>query len=395
MYNSIKSRLKNELKEIKESGRYKDERKIVSKQNSLISTEKLDVINFCANNYLGLASNQEIIDAAKSTMDQYGFGLASVRFICGTQNIHKELENTISSFLETEDTILYAAAFDANGGLFEPLFDAQDAIISDSLNHASLIDGIRLCKAQRYRYLNNDMYDLEIKLKESQYLRNRVIVTDGVFSMDGTIAKLDKICDLAEKYDALVFVDDCHSTGFIGKQGKGTQEELNVMGRVDVITGTLGKALGGGSGGFTSGKKEIIEILRQKSRPYLFSNTLAPAIVGASIKAINLISNDNSLILKIQNNTKYFRNKIQKIGFDVKGDIHPIVPIMIYDDKIASEMADYMYENGVYVVGFSYPVVPKGMARIRVQISSSHTKDQMDKAIDLFEKAGKKFKIIK
>ena len=395
MYNSIKSRLKNELKEIKESGRYKDERKIVSKQNSLISTEKLDVINFCANNYLGLASNQEIIDAAKTTMDQYGFGLASVRFICGTQNIHKELENTISSFLETEDTILYAAAFDANGGLFEPLFDAQDGIISDSLNHASLIDGIRLCKAQRYRYLNNDMDDLENKLKESQHLRNRVIVTDGVFSMDGTIAKLDKICDLAEKYDSLVFVDDCHSTGFIGKQGKGTQEELNVMGRVDVITGTLGKALGGGSGGFTSGKKEIIEILRQKSRPYLFSNTLAPAIVGASIKAINLISNDNSLILKIQNNTKYFRNKIQKIGFDIKGDIHPIVPIMIYDDKIASEIADYMYENGVYVVGFSYPVVPEGMARIRVQISSSHTKDQMDKAIDLFQKAGKKFKIIK
>ena len=394
MYNSIKSRLKNELKEIKESGRFKDERKIISKQNSLITTEKLDVINFCANNYLGLASNQEIIDAAKTTMDQYGFGLASVRFICGTQNIHKELENTISSFLETEDTILYAAAFDANGGLFEPLFDAQDAIISDSLNHASLIDGIRLCKAQRYRYLNNDMDDLENKLKESQHSRNRVIVTDGVFSMDGTIAKLDIICDLAEKYDALVFVDDCHSTGFIGKQGKGTQEELNVMGRVDVITGTLGKALGGGSGGFTSGKKEIIEILRQKSRPYLFSNTLAPAIVGASIKAINLISNDNSLILKIQNNTKYFRNKIQKIGFDIKGDIHPIVPVMIYDDKIASEMADYMYDNGVYVVGFSYPVVPKGLSRIRVQISSSHTKDQMDKAIGLFEKAGKKFKII-
>ena len=394
MYNSIKSRLENELKEIKDSGRYKDERKIVSKQNSLIRTEKLDVINFCANNYLGLASNQEIIDAAKTTMDQYGFGLASVRFICGTQNIHKELENMISSFLETEDTILYAAAFDANGGLFEPLFDTRDAIISDSLNHASLIDGIRLCKAQRYRYLNNDMNDLENKLKESQHLRNRVIVTDGVFSMDGTIAKLDKICDLAEKYDALVFVDDCHSTGFIGKHGKGTQEELNVMGRVDVITGTLGKALGGGSGGFTSGKKEIIEILRQKSRPYLFSNTLAPAIVGASIKAINLIINDNSLILKIQNNTKYFRNKIQKIGFDIKGDIHPIVPIMIYDDKVASEMADYMYDNGVYVVGFSYPVVPKGLARIRVQISSSHTKDQMDKAIDLFEKAGKKFKII-
>ncbi len=394
MYNSIKLRLKNELKEIKESGRYKDERKIVSKQNSLISTDKLDVINFCSNNYLGLASNQEIIDAAKNTMDQYGFGLASVRFICGTQSIHKQLENTISSFLETEDTILYAAAFDANGGLFEPLFDAKDAIISDSLNHASLIDGIRLCKAQRYRYLNNNMDDLENKLKDSQHLRNRVIVTDGVFSMDGTVAKLDKICDLAEKYDALVFVDDCHSTGFVGKHGKGTQEELNVIGRVDVITGTLGKALGGGSGGFTSGKKEIIEILRQKSRPYLFSNTLAPAIVGASIKAINLISNDNSLIHKIQSNTKYFREKIQKIGFDIKGDIHPIVPVMIYDDKIATKMADYMYNNGVYVVGFSYPVVPKGLARIRVQISSNHTKKQMDKAIDLFKKAGKKFKVI-
>ncbi len=309
MYNSIKSRLENELKEIKESGRYKDERNIVSKQNSLISTEKLDVINFCANNYLGLASNQEIIDAAKTTMDQYGFGLASVRFICGTQNIHKELEKTISSFLETEDTILYAAAFDANGGLFEPLFDAQDAIISDSLNHASLIDGIRLCKAQRYRYLNNDMVDLENKLKESQHLRNRVIVTDGVFSMDGTIAKLDKICDLAEKYDALVFVDDCHSTGFIGKQGKGTQEELNVMGRVDVITGTLGKALGGGSGGFTSGKKEIIEILRQKSRPYLFSNALSPSIVSATMKALEIVESQPDRRQRIYENSKYFKTR--------------------------------------------------------------------------------------
>lgn len=394
MYNSIKSRLKNELKEIKESGRFKDERKIISKQNSLITTEKLDVINFCANNYLGLASNQEIIDAAKTTMDQYGFGLASVRFICGTQNIHKELENTISSFLETEDTILYAAAFDANGGLFEPLFDAQDAIISDSLNHASLIDGIRLCKAQRYRYLNNDMDDLENKLKESQHSRNRVIVTDGVFSMDGTIAKLDIICDLAEKYDALVFVDDCHSTGFIGKQGKGTQEELNVMGRVDVITGTLGKALGGGSGGFTSGKKEIIEILRQKSRPYLFSNSLAPALVVACLKALEIINNNKNLITKLHDNTLYFRERITEIGYEVKGDSHPIVPIMIYDAKQAVALSEMLLEKNIYVIPFSFPVVPKNQARIRVQLSSSHTMDQLKHSISAFKECGKALNII-
>ena len=395
MYDSLKKRLKIEIDEIKNSGRYKSERIITSKQKSVINTTGNEVINFCANNYLGLASNPEIIEAAKEALDSHGFGLASVRFICGTQDIHKELEDKISSFLETEDTILYAAAFDANGGLFEPLFDHNDAIISDSLNHASIIDGIRLCKAARFRYLNNDMNDLEEKLKEASSHRNRVIVTDGVFSMDGTLAQLDKICDLANKYDALVFVDDCHATGFIGLNGKGTQEELKVIGKVDIITGTLGKALGGGSGGFTSGKKEIIDILRQKSRPYLFSNTLAPSIVGASLKAIDLIKNNTSIIKKLKNNTMLFREKISKIGFDIKGKNHPIVPVMIYDDKIASLMSDYLLKQGIYVVGFSYPVVPKGLSRIRVQISSSHTKEQIEKAVNLFENAGKKFGIIK
>ena len=395
MYDSLKKRLKIEIDEIKNSGRYKSERIITSKQKSVINTTGNEVINFCANNYLGLASNPEIIEAAKEALDSHGFGLASVRFICGTQDIHKELEDKISSFLETEDTILYAAAFDANGGLFEPLFDHNDAIISDSLNHASIIDGIRLCKAARFRYLNNDMNDLEEKLKEASSHRNRVIVTDGVFSMDGTLAQLDKICDLANKYDALVFVDDCHATGFIGLNGKGTQEELNVLGKVDIITGTLGKALGGGSGGFTSGKKEIIDILRQKSRPYLFSNTLAPSIVGASLKAIDLIENNTSIIKKLKNNTMLFREKISKLGFDIKGKNHPIVPVMIYDDKIASLMSDYLLKQGIYVVGFSYPVVPKGLSRIRVQISSSHTKEQIEKAVNLFEEAGKKFGIIK
>ena len=395
MYDSLKKRLKIEIDEIKNSGRYKRERIITSKQKSVINTTGNEVINFCANNYLGLASNPEIIEAAKEALDSHGFGLASVRFICGTQDIHKELEDKISSFLETEDTILYAAAFDANGGLFEPLFDHNDAIISDSLNHASIIDGIRLCKAARFRYLNNDMNDLEEKLKEASSHRNRVIVTDGVFSMDGTLAQLDKICDLANKYDALVFVDDCHATGFIGLNGKGTQEELNVIGKVDIITGTLGKALGGGSGGFTSGKKEIIDILRQKSRPYLFSNTLAPSIVGASLKAIDLIENNTSIIKKLKNNTMLFRKKISKLGFDIKGKNHPIVPVMIYDDKIASLMSDYLLKQGIYVVGFSYPVVPKGLSRIRVQISSSHTKEQIEKAVNLFENAGKKFGIIK
>ena len=395
MYDSLKKRLKIEIDEIKNSGRYKSERIITSKQKSVINTTGNEVINFCANNYLGLASNPEIIEAAKEALDSHGFGLASVRFICGTQDIHKELEDKISSFLETEDTILYAAAFDANGGLFEPLFDHNDAIISDSLNHASIIDGIRLCKAARFRYLNNDMNDLEEKLKEASSHRNRVIVTDGVFSMDGTLAQLDKICDLANKYDALVFVDDCHATGFIGLNGKGTQEELNVIGKVDIITGTLGKALGGGSGGFTSGKKEIIDILRQKSRPYLFSNTLAPSIVGASLKAIDLIKNNTSIIKKLKNNTMLFREKISKLGFDIKGKNHPIVPVMIYDDKISSLMSDYLLKKGIYVVGFSYPVVPKGLSRIRVQISSSHTKEQIEKAVNLFENAGKKFGIIK
>ena len=394
MYNSLRKRLKVEIDEIKESGRYKDERIILSPQKSIIKTKDENVINFCANNYLGLASNDEIIDAAKRALDTHGFGLASVRFICGTQDIHKDLENKISNFLETEDTILYAAAFDANGGLFEPLFDHNDAIISDSLNHASIIDGIRLCKAARFRYKNNDMKDLEQKLIESYDYRNRVIVTDGVFSMDGTIAKLDKICELAKKYNSLVFVDDCHATGFVGKNGKGSQEENNVIGKIDIITGTLGKALGGGSGGFTSGKKEIIDILRQKSRPYLFSNTLAPAIVGASLKAIDLIENNKSIISKLNENTTYFRNQIKELGFDIKGDNHPIVPVMIYDDKIASEMSDYLLKNGIYVVGFSYPVVPKGLARIRVQISSSHNKKQIDKAVSLFKKAGQKFGVI-
>ena len=394
MYQSLKKRLKIEIEEIKDSGRYKNERIITSPQKAIINANEDEVVNFCANNYLGLASDKRIIDAAKQSLDTHGFGLASVRFICGTQDIHKKLEEEISNFLETEDTILYAAAFDANGGLFEPLFDHKDAIISDSLNHASIIDGIRLCKAARFRYNNNDMDDLENKLKEASKYRNRVIVTDGVFSMDGTIAKLDLICDLAKKYDSLVFVDDCHATGFIGSNGKGTQEELDVIGKIDIITGTLGKALGGGSGGFTTGKKEIIDILRQKSRPYLFSNTLAPAIVGASLKAIELIQKDITIIDNLKKNTNFFREKISKLGFDIKGKSHPIVPVMIYDDKKASLIADYLLDNGIYVVGFSYPVVPKGLARIRVQISSAHTTNQIEKAVNLFEKAGKKFGVL-
>ena len=394
MYQSLKKRLKIEIEEIKDSGRYKNERIITSPQKAIINANEDEVVNFCANNYLGLASDERIIDAAKQSLDTHGFGLASVRFICGTQDIHKKLEEEISNFLETEDTILYAAAFDANGGLFEPLFDHNDAIISDSLNHASIIDGIRLCKAARFRYNNNDMDDLENKLKEASKYRNRVIVTDGVFSMDGTIAKLDLICDLAKKYDSLVFVDDCHATGFIGSSGKGTQEELDVIGKIDIITGTLGKALGGGSGGFTTGKKEIIDILRQKSRPYLFSNTLAPAIVGASLKAIELIQKDTTIIDNLKKNTSFFREKISQLGFDIKGKSHPIVPVMIYDDKKASLIADYLLDNGIYVVGFSYPVVPKGLARIRVQISSAHTKNQIEKAVQLFEEAGKKFGIL-
>ena len=395
MYESLKNRIISELDDIKKSGRYKSERQIESPQCTKIKTEqKNNVINFCANNYLGLAANKEIQNAAKQTIESHGFGLASVRFICGTQDIHKKLENEISDFLGTEDTILYAAAFDANGGLFEPLFDSRDAIVSDSLNHASLIDGIRLCKAERFRYKNNDMIDLEKKLKLTKNFRSRVIVTDGVFSMDGTIAQLDNIYKLAKKYNSLIIVDDCHATGFIGKNGRGSHEYNDVLGKIDIITGTLGKALGGGSGGFSSGKKEIIELLRQKSRPYLFSNTLAPSIVGASIKALEIIKKDNSLIKKLKENTIYFREKISKIGFEIKGKNHPIVPIMIYDDIKAKKIADYLYENDIYVVSFSYPVVPKGFSRIRIQISSAHTKIEMDKALKLLKEAGLKFGVI-
>ena len=396
MYESLKNRIISELEDIKKSGRYKNERQIESPQCTQIKTkQKNNVINFCANNYLGLAANKEIQNAAKETIDSHGFGLASVRFICGTQDIHKKLEREISDFLGTEDTILYAAAFDANGGLFEPLFDSRDAIVSDSLNHASLIDGIRLCKAERFRYKNNDMIDLEKQLKLTKSFRSRVIVTDGVFSMDGTIAQLDNIYKLAKKYNSLIFVDDCHATGFIGKNGRGTHEYNDVLGKVDIITGTLGKALGGGSGGFSSGKKEIIELLRQKSRPYLFSNTLAPSIVGASIKALELIKKDKSLIKKLKENTIYFRDQISNIGFEIKGKNHPIIPIMIYDDIKAKKIAEYLYENDIYVVSFSYPVVPKGLSRIRIQISSSHTKIEMDKALKLLKEAGLKFGILK
>tara|TARA_B100000963_G_scaffold361380_1_gene396430 strand:- start:4015 stop:5205 length:1191 start_codon:yes stop_codon:yes gene_type:complete len=395
MYESLKNRIISELDDIKKSGRYKSERQIESPQHTKIKTEqKNNVINFCANNYLGLAANKEIQNAAKQTIESHGFGLASVRFICGTQDIHKKLENEISDFLGTEDTILYAAAFDANGGLFEPLFDSRDAIVSDSLNHASLIDGIRLCKAERFRYKNNDMIDLEKQLKLTKNFRSRVIVTDGVFSMDGTIAQLDNIYKLAKKYNSLIFVDDCHATGFIGKNGRGSHEYNDVLGKIDIITGTLGKALGGGSGGFSSGKKEIIELLRQKSRPYLFSNTLAPSIVGASIKALEIIKKDGGLIKKLKENTIYFRENISKIGFEIKGKNHPIVPIMIYDDIKAKKIADYLYENDIYVVSFSYPVVPKGLSRIRIQISSAHTKVEMDKALKLLKEAGLKFGVL-
>lgn len=353
MYESIKKRLKEELEDIQNSGRYKTERIISSKQDSSIRVNNKDIVlNFCANNYLGLASNPIVINKAKETLESHGFGMASVRFICGTQDIHKTLEKKISKFLGTEDTILYAAAFDANGGLFEPLFNKEDAIISDALNHASIIDGIRLCKAQRFRYKHNDMFDLEVQLKKSSECRNRIIVTDGVFSMDGTLAQLDKICDLAIKYDAIVMSDECHSTGFIGKNGRGVHEELNVMGKVDIITGTLGKALGGASGGFTSGPKEIIEILRQKSRPYLFSNTLAPTIVGASLAVLDILESDNSFLNQLKTNTKTFREGMQSLGFDIKPGNHPIVPVMLYDDHLAQKMSADLLEMGIYVIGF-------------------------------------------
>ena len=395
MYKSIQNRLKNELKEIKKSGLFKDERIISTKQGSSVGLkEKENVLNFCANNYLGLASNAKVIQKSKDSLDSFGFGLASVRFICGTQSIHKKLEQKISNFLGKEDTILYAAAFDANGGFFEPLFNDQDAIISDQLNHASLIDGIRLCKAQRFRYQHNDMDDLEKQLKLAQKLRNRIIVTDAVFSMDGTIAQMDKICQLAKKYDALVMSDECHSTGIVGPNGRGVHEELDVMDDVDIITGTLGKALGGASGGFTSGPKEIIEILRQKSRPYLFSNTLAPSIVGASLAAIEIIESNNSLLKQLKRNTKKFRIGMTSLGFDIKPGIHPIVPVMLYDAHLAQNFSKELLKHGVYVIGFFFPVVPKGEARIRVQLSASHTDSQIHYTLDAFKKVGKKFKVI-
>ena len=383
------------ISDIKDEGLYKAERTITSSQNIEISTEQdSHVLNFCANNYLGLANNPEIIATAKKALDDYGFGLASVRFICGTQTVHKNLEEVISHYFNSDDTILYTSCFDANGGLFETLLSDKDAVISDSLNHASIIDGIRLCKAERFRYKNSDMEDLEKQLRNSQNANIRMIATDGVFSMDGYIAKLDQITTLAEKYDALVMVDDCHATGFLGKTGRGSAEYHNVMDKIDLWTSTLGKALGGASGGFTTGKQELIDLLRQRSRPYLFSNTLSPSIASAGIKAFEMLSDSTSLRDRLEKNTKYFRNEIAKIGFDIKEGEHPIVPIMIYNAKIAQQMASELLEEGVYVVGFFYPVVPKNEARIRVQISAAMSKEHIDHAIDAFEKVGKRFKII-
>ena len=387
-------RVKGEVEEIKSLGLYKTERIIASPQGAEITVNGKKVLNFCANNYLGLSSHTKTIEAAHKYIDSHGYGMSSVRFICGTQDIHKELERKLAEFLGTEDSILYVAAFDANGGLFEPLFNEQDAIISDALNHASIIDGVRLCKAQRYRYEHNNMNDLETKLKETSALRSRVIVTDGVFSMDGTIAQLHVICDLADKYDAIVMVDESHASGFMGKTGRGTHEYRGVMGRIDIITGTLGKALGGGSGGFTSGSKEIIDILRQRSRPYLFSNTLAPSITGASIAVLNLLSETTELRDKLERNTKYFRTKMTDAGFDIKAGEHPIVPIMLYDSVLAAKFADALLKEGIYVIGFFFPVVPKGQARIRVQISAAHDQEDLDRAINAFTKIGKELGVL-
>jgi len=397
MYGKIKEHLQKELQEIEENGLYKKERIITSPQDAVIKISTgQEVINFCANNYLGLSSHPEVVQAAKDVMDTHGFGMSSVRFICGTQDIHKELEKKIADFYGYEDTILYAACFDANGGVFEPLLGPEDAIISDSLNHASIIDGVRLCKASRYRYENNNMEELEKQLIASTENGDRfkLIVTDGVFSMDGLVAPLDKICDLADKYDALVMVDDCHATGFIGKTGRGTGEEKGVMDRVDLVTGTLGKALGGAMGGYTTGKKEIIEMLRQRSRPYLFSNSLAPAIVGASLKVFEMLEKDNSLIDKLTENTAYFKAGMKKAGFDIIDGDSAIVPVMLYDAKLSQQMADMLLEEGIYVIGFFFPVVPKDMARIRVQLSAAHTREHLDKAINAFITVGKKLRII-
>jgi len=386
--------LRSELKQIKKDGLYKSERKIDSDQQAVITVQNKKVLNFCANNYLGLSNNSKIIDAGAAALKRWGFGLSSVRFICGTQTIHTELEQKISDFLNKEDTILYTSCFDANGGLFETILNNEDAIISDALNHASIIDGVRLCKAKRFRYANSDMIELEKILQDTQNHRLRLITTDGVFSMDGYIAKLDKICELAKKYKALVHVDDSHATGFVGKTGKGSAEHHNVLDQVDIITSTLGKALGGASGGFTSAKKEIVEMLRQKSRPYLFSNSLAPVIVASSIKVLDILKNNNTLINQLNKNTIYFRDKIKKMGLNIKDGIHPIVPIMIGDAKIAQKMAEELLEENIYVIGFSYPVVPKNKARIRVQISAGHSKEDLDLAINAFQKIGKNLNLI-
>lgn len=389
------SRIATEVEEIEKAGLYKKERIITSEQGAEIIVGGRSVLNFCANNYLGLSSHPKVIAAAKKYIDHRGYGMSSVRFICGTQDIHKELEKKISEFLGTEDTILYAAAFDANGGLFEPLFGEEDAIISDALNHASIIDGVRLCKAKRFRYEHNDMADLETRLQEAAHLRSRIIVTDGSFSMDGTIAQLDKICDLADQYDAIVMIDECHSSGFLGKTGRGAHEYRGVLGRIDIITGTLGKALGGASGGFTSGNKAIVEMLRQRSRPYLFSNTLAPSIVGASIAVLNMLSETTELRDKLEFNTKYFRDKMTAAGFDIKPGEHPIVPIMLYDALVAQSFASKLLDEGIYVIGFFFPVVAKGQARIRVQLSAAHEQAHLDKAIAAFTKIGKELQVIK
>lgn len=395
MYGKIKEYLASELKQIEEDGLFKKERIIASKQDAAIKLNNgKEVINFCSNNYLGLSSHPKVVEAAKKTLDSHGFGMSSVRFICGTQDIHKELEAKIASFCGTEDTILYAAAFDANGGVFEPILSNEDAIISDSLNHASIIDGVRLCKAARYRYENNNMADLEEQLKKAQEQRFRIIVTDGVFSMDGYVAQLDKICDLADQYDAMVMVDDCHAHGFIGKTGRGTPEYCNVLGRIDIITGTLGKALGGAMGGFTTGKKEIIEMLRQRSRPYLFSNSLAPAIVGASNAVFDILSESTALRDKLMDNVAYFKKGVKDAGFDFKDGDSAIVPIMLYDAKLSQNFADKLLEEGIYVIGFFYPVVPKEQARIRVQLSAAHEKEHLDKAIEAFIKVGKELGVI-
>jgi len=389
------TRLQQELDEIRTAGLYKNERIITSDQGAEIQVGGKTVLNFCANNYLGLSSHPAVIAAAKEAIDTHGYGMSSVRFICGTQDIHRELEQKIAQFLGTEDTILYAAAFDANGGVFEPLFNEQDAIISDALNHASIIDGVRLCKAQRFRYEHNNMADLEAKLQEAAGARSRIIVTDGSFSMDGTIAQLDKICDLADKYNAIVMSDESHSSGFLGKTGRGTHEYRGVMGRIDIITGTLGKALGGASGGFTSGRKEVIDMLRQRSRPYLFSNSVAPSIVGASIAVLNMLSETTTLRDKLEYNTKYFRSKMTEAGFDIKPGDHPIVPVMLYDAVLAQQFADKLLQEGVYVIGFFFPVVPKGQARIRVQLSAAHEQAHLDKAIAAFTKIGTELNVIK